>query len=76
MHYADRVVAIIDNFAPYPASWFDISQEDVDFVIAVDSIGYPQQIASGSKRSTTGAGGISLGAAACVKDVMLARGRY
>ena len=103
VRYADRVVAITDNLVPYPACPIDISQEDVDFVVSVPSIGDPQQIVSGSTRPTekadglaiaaqaaqlieasglledgfsfqTGAGGISLATAACLKDIMVKHG--
>ncbi|MFL5516837.1 MAG: citrate lyase subunit alpha [Gemmatimonadales bacterium] len=101
--YADRVVAITDNLVPYPACPIDITQDDVDYVVRVDSIGDPQQIVSGTTRVTdkpeglkiaataarvieasgllrdgfsfqTGAGGVSLAVAACLKDIMAARG--
>ena len=55
--YADRVVAITDNLVPYPACPIDITQDDVDFVVAVDSIGDPRQIVSGTTRSTTSRNG-------------------
>lgn len=100
--HADRVVAITDNLVPYPASPIDISQEDVDYVVQVDSIGDPNQIVSGTTRVTnkpeglqiaamaarvieasglltdgfsfqTGAGGVSLAGAACIKDIMAAK---
>jgi citrate lyase subunit alpha/citrate CoA-transferase len=103
VRYADRVVAITDNLVPYPACPIDISQDEVDFVVAVDSIGDPQHIVSGTTRPTakaqglaiaaqaarlieasgllenefsfqTGAGGISLATAACLKDIMINRG--
>src|SRR5215212_9685975 len=57
VRYADRVVAITDNLVPYPACPIEIGQDDVDFVVAVDSIGDPQQIVSGSTRPTTKPGG-------------------
>ena len=51
--YADRVVAITDNLVPYPACPIDITQDDVDYVVAVESIGDPRLIASGTTRPTT-----------------------
>src|SRR3954454_20069389 len=42
--HADHVVAITDNLVPYPACPIDITQEDVDFVVSVESIGDPRQI--------------------------------
>lgn len=50
---ARRVVAITDHLVPYPACPIDISQDHVDFVVAVDSIGDPSGIASGTTRPTT-----------------------
>jgi hypothetical protein len=41
--YADRVVAITDNLVPYPACPIDITQDDVDYMVQVESIGDPQQ---------------------------------
>jgi citrate lyase subunit alpha / citrate CoA-transferase len=50
--YADRVVAVTDHLVPYPACPIDISQDYVDFVVAVDSIGDPKGIVSGITRAT------------------------
>lgn len=101
--YAERVVAITDNLVPYPACPIDITQDDVDYVVCVESIGDPRHIVSGTTRVTdkpeglkitetaarvieasglledgfsfqTGAGGVSLAVAACLKDIMSARG--
>src|SRR4051812_49788947 len=41
VRHADRVVAITDNLVPYPACPVDITQDDVDYVVPVDSIGDP-----------------------------------
>lgn len=60
VRYADRVVAITDDLVPYPACPIDINLEDVDFVVAVDSIGDPQQIVSGSTRPTTKPNGLAI----------------
>lgn len=66
---ADRVVAITDHLVPYPACPIDISQEDVDFVVAIDSIGDPQRIVSGITRVTTKPEGKAIAAmAAAVID--------
>lgn len=51
--FAQRVVAITDNLVPYPACPIDITQDHVDFVVPVDSIGDPQGILSGTTRPTT-----------------------
>jgi citrate lyase subunit alpha/citrate CoA-transferase len=50
---AERVVAVTENLVPYPACPIDITQDLVDYVVAMDSIGDPQQIASGTTRPTT-----------------------
>ncbi|SFP77049.1 citrate lyase subunit alpha / citrate CoA-transferase [Bradyrhizobium sp. Ghvi] len=102
VQYADRVVAITDNLVPYPATPIEISQDYVDFIVEVDSIGDPEQIVSGTTRLTTnplglqiaqtaasiieasgllregfsfqtGAGGVSLAAAAYLRDIMVRR---
>jgi citrate lyase subunit alpha/citrate CoA-transferase len=99
---AGRVVAVTDNLVPYPACPIDITQDFVDYVVQVGSIGDPRQIASGITRATTspdglriaataarvveasgllvdgfsfqtGAGGVSLAVASCLKDIMLER---
>jgi citrate lyase subunit alpha/citrate CoA-transferase len=50
---ADRVVAVTENLVPYPACPIDITQDHVDYVVAIAAIGDPQQIASGTTRPTT-----------------------
>ena len=50
---ADRVVAITDHLVSYPACPIDIGQDQVDFVVPVDSIGDPNGIVSGTTRATT-----------------------
>jgi len=50
---ARRVVAITDNLVPYPACPIDITQDHVDFVVAIDSIGDPRGIVSGTTRPTS-----------------------
>ena len=57
---ADRVVAVTDNLVPYPACPIDITQDHVDFVVAVDSIGDPEGIASGTTRATTTRSGLQI----------------
>lgn len=100
---AARVVAVTDSLVPFPAQPIDIPQGKVDFVVAVDCIGDPGGIASGTTRPAedavslaigehaaaviaasgllvegfsfqTGAGGISLAAAAAVGREMAQRG--
>ena len=50
---AERVVAVTENLVPYPACPIDITQDHVDYVVAIEAIGDPQQIASGTTRPTT-----------------------
>jgi citrate lyase subunit alpha / citrate CoA-transferase len=52
-HFADNVVAITDNLVPYPAAPIEISQDYVDYVVNVDSIGDSSQIVSGTTHITT-----------------------
>jgi citrate lyase subunit alpha/citrate CoA-transferase len=49
---ARRVVAVTDNLVPYPACPGEITQDLVDFVVAVPQIGDASQIVSGSTRVT------------------------
>jgi len=51
--YADRVVAVTDNLVPYPACPIEISQEKVDYVVPVASIGDPGGIVSGTTKITS-----------------------
>jgi citrate lyase subunit alpha/citrate CoA-transferase len=51
--HADRVVAITDQLCAQPPYPVDIAQDQVDFVVLVDSIGDPQGILSGTTRPTT-----------------------
>ncbi len=53
VEFAHRVVAITESLVPYPACPIEISQDQVDFVVAVDSIGDPRGIVSGTTRPTT-----------------------
>lgn len=50
--YADSVVAITDNLVDYPACPIEISQEYVDFIVNVNSIGDPKGIVSGTTKIT------------------------
>lgn len=50
--YAECVVAITDNLAPFPISNIQIPQYFVDYVVPVDSIGDPAGIVSGTTRVT------------------------
>lgn len=61
---AARVVAVTDHLVPYPACPIDITQDLVDFVVRVDSLGDAQQIASGTTRPTTNPLGLKIAATA------------
>ncbi|RFC64183.1 citrate lyase subunit alpha [Fulvimarina endophytica] len=50
---ARHVVAVTDSLVPFPVQPIDISQGKVDFVVAVESIGDPSGIASGTTRPAT-----------------------
>ncbi|MBL8539706.1 MAG: citrate lyase subunit alpha [Betaproteobacteria bacterium] len=60
VRYADWVVAVTDHLVPYPACPIDITQDQVDFVVAVDSIGDPKGIVSGITRATTDPVGLQI----------------
>ena len=64
VQFADRVVAVTDHLRPHPLCPIDISQDQVDFVIPIESIGDPQGILSGSTRPTTEAVGLQIAATA------------
>ncbi len=51
--YADKVVAVTDHLVPYPACPIEISQEKVDYIVQVESIGDPSGIVSGTTKITT-----------------------
>ena len=57
---ARHVVAITDNLVVYPAYPIAITQDHVDFIVAVDSIGDPRGIASGTTRPTTDPVGLQI----------------
>ncbi|SDY61904.1 citrate lyase subunit alpha / citrate CoA-transferase [Proteiniborus ethanoligenes] len=50
--YAEKTVAITDNLIPYPACPIEISQEYVDYVVEVESIGDIKGIVSGTTKIT------------------------
>ena len=58
------VVAVTDNLVRYPACPIDITQDHVDFVVEVDSIGDPQGIVSGTTRATTDPVGLHIASTA------------
>ncbi|MEW5825868.1 MAG: citrate lyase subunit alpha [Candidatus Bipolaricaulota bacterium] len=50
--YADRTVVVTNELAPYPAHPFEIQQGWTDYVVVVDEVGDPAQIASGTLEMT------------------------
>lgn len=62
--YADRVVAITDHLASFPVCPIDIHQDQVDFVVKVDSIGDPTGILSGTTCPTQDPVGLQIAATA------------
>ncbi len=50
--YADKTVVVTNDLAPYPVHPFEIQQGWTDYVVAVDEIGDPGSIASGTLRLT------------------------
>ncbi|NIP36937.1 MAG: citrate lyase subunit alpha [Thermoplasmata archaeon] len=50
--YAEHVVVVTDNLAPYPVVPHPVEETRVDAVVEVDSIGEPQGIVSGTTRVT------------------------
>ena len=64
VQYADRVVAITDNLVRYPACPVEITQDHVDFVVAVDLIGDRTGIVSGTTRPTSDPVGLQIASTA------------
>lgn len=58
--YARHVVAVTDNLVAYPACPIDITQDHVDFVVSVDSIGNASGIMSGTTCPTTDRLGLAI----------------
>lgn len=50
--YATKTVAITDNLVVYPACPIEITQEHIDYVVQVESIGDPKGIVSGTTQIT------------------------
>lgn len=70
--HARQVVAVTDHLMPFPLCPIDIAQDQVDFVVRVDSIGDPNGILSGTTRPT--ADPVGLGIAADATRVIEASG--
>jgi len=60
VQYADWAVAVTDNLIRYPACPIEITQDHVDFVVAVDSIGDRGGIVSGTTRPTSDPVGLQI----------------
>lgn len=60
VRHAKRVVAITDHVVPYPALDAQITQDWVDYVVKVASIGDPKGIVSGTTRATTDPVGVGI----------------
>ncbi len=50
--YAKKVVVITDNLVSYPLQNWSISEDYIDYVVSVDSIGDPKGIVSGTTKIT------------------------
>jgi citrate lyase subunit alpha/citrate CoA-transferase len=50
--YADHVITVTDNLAPFPCIPWQIQGNNVDYVVPVDSIGDPAKIVSGTTQIT------------------------
>lgn len=72
VQYADWVVAITDNLVRYPACPIEITQDYVDFVLAVDLIGDRAGIVSGTTRPTSDRVGLQIACTAA--EVIAASG--
>ncbi len=51
--FADRVVVVTDNLVPFPCAPMQILGNYVDCVVAVDKIGIPEKIVSGTTKVTS-----------------------
>jgi citrate lyase subunit alpha / citrate CoA-transferase len=50
--YADKVIVVTDNLAPFPCVPWQVQGNNVDHVVEVDSIGDPAKIVSGTTQIT------------------------
>src|SRR5579885_2779607 len=50
--YADHVIVVTDNLIPFPCIPWQIQGNNVDYVVEIDSIGYPAKIVSGTTQIT------------------------
>ena len=64
VRFARRTVAVTDHLVPFPACPIEISQEFVDFVVPLESIGDAGRIVSGTTRVTEDPVGLKIAALA------------
>ena len=50
--YAEKTIILTNHIVPYPNAPFAIAENDVDYIVEVDSIGDPEGIMSGATRFT------------------------
>ena len=50
--YADKVIVITDNMVPFPCVPWQIQGNHVDFTVAIDKVGEPEKIISGTTKIT------------------------
>jgi len=50
--YADRVIVVTDNVVPFPCVPWQVQGNNVDMVVAIDSLGDPSKIVSGTTQIT------------------------
>lgn len=62
---AGKVVAVTDNLAPYPLVDFSIAETCIDYVVAVNKIGEPSRIVSGTTKITRDPVGLRIGKTVC-----------
>lgn len=50
--YADKVIVVTDNLVPFPCIPWQIQGNNVDYIVQVNSLGYPEKIVSGTTEIT------------------------
>jgi len=50
--YADKVIVVTDNLVPFPCIPWQIQGQNVDYVVALDKVGEPEKIVSGTTQLT------------------------
>ena len=59
--FAKQVVVLTDNLVDYPLKRASITQDQVDYVVAIDNIGDPKGIVSGTTKVTTDPARLKMG---------------